>query len=181
MDLSFLDVLPIFLIGGFFSFLKPLIKVALPIVAGVLGVEAVGAVAGAVTTAPTTKAEAAGISGLSPEAQARVLAGTVRPAPSLTTTQAIAVEARGRIRMRTIVESFDPVTGVVLRSRTHAGGVAVFAADVAAARRINRQVRKLDARLPRKIVKQSAVKMLTERVVKNALEKAGDIDCPPKC
>ncbi len=87
-------------------------------------------------------------------------------------------EPSGRLRKRTIVETFDPVTGVVTRSRTTPGGVAVFAQDVAAARRINRQVRKLDARLPRKTVKQSPVKQLTDRVIKNALERAGDDPCP---
>lgn len=162
---------------GFFSFLKPLVKVALPIIGGVLGVEALGAI-----VAPESKEEAMAVStaGLAPAAQARVAAGL--PAPTtLSTAQAIAIEARGRLRKRTIVQTFDPRTGAIIRTKTTAGGVAVFAADAAAARRVFRQVRKLDARLPRKTVKQSPVKMLTERVIKNALEKAGDVDCPPKC
>jgi len=153
---------------GFFSFLKPIVKAALPIVAGVLGVEAVTAIA-----APTSKAEAQDVSGLSAAAQARVAAGTVVPRPSLTTEAALAA-SRGRARKRTIVQTFDPVTGAILRSKTTPGGVAVFAQDVAAARRINRQVRKLDARLPRKTVKESPIKALTNRVIKNALEHAGD-------
>jgi len=117
------------------------------------------------------------VSGLTEAAQARVRAGTVGQV-SLTREQALAREkarmGTGRLRKRTIVETFDPVTGVVTRSKTTPGGVAVFAQDVAAARRINRQVRKLEARLPRKTVKQSPIKALTDRVIKNALEHAGD-------
>lgn len=160
---------------GFFSFLKPIIKVAAPIVAGILGVEAIETI-----LAPTSKEEAKAVtdvSGLSAQAQARVRSGTVGQT-SLTTKQAITIESRGRVRKRTIVESFDPLTGVVLRRKVHMGGVAVFAADAAAARRLFRQVRKLDARLPRKTVKESQVKQLTDRVVKNALERAGDDPCP---
>lgn len=163
---------------GFFSFLKPILKVALPIVGGILGVEAVGAV-----LAPESKEEAQAVStrGLAPAAAARVAAGTVGAPAALTTAQAVAIESRGRQRKRTIVETFDPMTGLVLRRKTTPGGVAVFAQDVAAAKRIFRQVRKLDSRLPRKTVKPGQIKQLTDRVVRNALERAGDVDCPPKC
>lgn len=163
---------------GFFSFLKPIIKVALPVVATALGFEAVTAL-----VAPESKAEAQAVTttGLSPAAQARVAAGTVGAPQALSTAQAIAIESRGRQRKRTIVETFDPLTGAVLRRKTTPGGVAVFAQDVAAAKRIFRQVRRLDARLPRKTVKEGKIKQLTDRVVKNALERAGDVDCPPKC
>jgi len=162
---------------GFFSFLKPLVKAALPIVGGILGVEALGAV-----LAPTSREEARAVTttGLSAAAQARVAAGTVGAPAALTTAQAVAIEARGRVRKRTIVESFDPRTGVVLRTKTTQGGVAVFAQDVAAAKRIFRQVRRLDARLPRKTVKEGKIKQLTDRVVKNALERAGDDPACPK-
>jgi len=85
----------------------------------------------------------------------------------------------GRLRKRTIVQTIDPVTGKVFSQEIFAGGVAVRAADVAAARRVFRQIRKLDSKLPRKTVKQSKTKQLTDRVVQNALERAGDIpDCP---
>lgn len=169
---------------GFFSFLKPLVKVALPIVGAALGIEALGAVAGAVTT-PTSKAEAQ-VSGLSPAAQQRVRtaggpAGLTAQIAAQRAATAVPGVVSGRMRKRTTVETFDPVTGAVSRTVTFPGGVAVRASDVAAARRVFRQVRKLDGKLPRKTVKQSPVKMLTDRVIKNALEKAGDIDCPPKC
>jgi len=80
----------------------------------------------------------------------------------------------GRMRKRTIVETFDPVTQKIFKIQRFAGGVAVRSSDVAAARRVFRQIRKLDSKLPRKTVKQSAVKQLTDRVIKNALEHAGD-------
>jgi len=161
---------------GFFSFLKPIVKAALPIIAGVVGGEALVA-----AIAPESKEEAMAVTtGLSAAAQARVAAGTVGVPATLTTAQAVAIESRGRQRKRTIVETFDPRTGIVLRRKVHMGGVAVFAADAAAARRIFRQVRNLDKRLPRKLVKQSQIKQLTDRVIKNALEDAGDKDCPTR-
>jgi len=98
-------------------------------------------------------------------------------AVSQTTARALFTAAgspTGGLRKRTIVETFDPGSGFITRRKVHDGGVAVFASDVAAARRINRQVRKLDARLPRKLVKQSVTKQLTDRVVNNALRHAGD-------
>jgi len=85
----------------------------------------------------------------------------------------------GRRRKRTTVETFDPVSGIVTARVTFSGGVAVRASDVAAFKRVFRQVTKLSAKLPRKIIKPSDVKLLTDRVVKNALERAGDVpDCP---
>ncbi len=92
----------------------------------------------------------------------------------------IAGAVTGRLRKRTIVQTFDPATGKVLRQTTFAGGVAVRAADAAAAKRFFRQIRKLDAKLPRKTTRVSDVKMLTDRVVKNALERAGDDPSCPK-
>lgn len=81
----------------------------------------------------------------------------------------------GRMRKRTTVETFDPVTGVVSKRLTFDGGVAVRSADVAAFKRVFRQVTKISAKLPRKLIKPSDVKLLTDRVVRNALEHAGDV------
>jgi len=86
----------------------------------------------------------------------------------------------GRLRKRTIVETFDPATGKVIKQLTFPGGVAIRASDVAAAKRVFRQVSKLSQKMPRKTVKESAVKQLTDRVVKNALERAGDDPSCPK-
>jgi len=86
----------------------------------------------------------------------------------------------GRRRKRTTVETFDPVSGIVTKRVTFAGGVAVRASDVAAFKRVFRQVTKLHGKLPRKTIRESQVKQLTDRVVKNALERAGDDNgsCP---
>ncbi len=158
---------------GFFG---DLLKVALPIAGSVFG----GAAAGTAISALIDPATPAVVTtGLSPAAQARVAAGTVVAPVSLTTAQAIAARA-GRMRKRTIIQTFDPVTGVVSRQESFAGGVAVRSADVAAFRRVFRQITSINKKLPRKLIKQGQVKQLTDRLVRNALEQAGDLDgaCP---
>jgi len=107
----------------------------------------------------------------------RDLASGALTLPGVTATAGLVT---GRLRKRTIVQTFDPATGKVVKMTTFAGGVAVRAADVAAAKRVFRQVRKLSAKMPRKLVKESPVKQLTDRVVKNALERAGDDPSCPK-
>lgn len=90
----------------------------------------------------------------------------------------------GGLRKRTIVETINAL-GQVVRRKTHKGGVAVFQADVTAANRVARQVRKLDKRLPRKIVKQSEQARLSQEVTNAALRHARDISehhqLPPRC
>ncbi len=94
--------------------------------------------------------------------------------------QALGIGTGGRGAFKqTTVNTIDRATGKIIKTETFRGGVAVRAADVAAAKRVFRQVSKLGKRLPRKTVQPTAVKLLTERVVKNALERAGDQpDCP---
>jgi len=87
----------------------------------------------------------------------------------------------GGLRKRTIVQTFCPTSGKVFKQEMFAGGVAVRAADAAAAKRFFRQIRKLDAKLPRKISKQSQQKQLTDRLINNALESAGDQNGNGKC
>ena len=158
---------------GFFSFLKPLVKAALPVVAGIVGGEAL-----TTAIAPESKAEAQAVAAVSPvTAQIGQLAG-VAAAKQVALGIAAAPDVTGRLRKRTIVQTVDPRTGRVVSQKITAGGVAVFAADAAAAKRFFRQVRKLDARLPRKTQKTSQQKMLTDRLINNALERAGDEPCP---
>lgn len=167
---------------GFFS---ELLSVALPIAGAVIGGPAGAAVGGTISgllglqeetaVAVGTGAQLAAMRGVSP------LLGS-QPAVSLA---AIGVGAgavvTGRLRKRTTVQTFDPVTGKVVKQVQFDGGVAVRAADAAAAKRFFRQIRKLDQKLPRRTVKESQMKQLTDRVVKNALERAGDDpSCPPK-
>ncbi len=110
------------------------------------------------------------------------IAGTRGQAISPGTREALfkaAGSPTGGLRKRTTVETFDPGSGFVTKIVMFDGGVAVRSADVAAFKRVFRQVSRINKKLPRKVVKESAVKQLTDRVVKNALERAGDQpDCP---
>lgn len=161
---------------GFFS---SLLKIVAPVAGAFLGVQAATGQVTAQAVPRTLPTVTGDTSGLSVMAQQRVAAGTVVARGSVSRAEALAMESRGRLRKRTIVQTFDPVTGAVTSVQTFPGGVAVRSSDVAAARRVFRQIRKLDAKLPRKTVKQSQVKQLTDRVIKNALERAGDDpDCP---
>jgi len=166
---------------GFFS---ELLKVAAPIVGVALGGTAVGAgitaLLGGEETAVTkvgTGAQLAALRGVDPVlgtnvAQSLAAIGTSGAGcPQVNT---------GGLRKRTIVQTICPATGKVFKQEIFAGGVAIRASDVAAAKRVFRQVSKLSQKMPRKTVKESVVKQLTDRVVKNALERAGDNgnDCP---
>jgi len=161
---------------GFFS---ELLAVALPVVGAVVGGPAGAALGGTVS----------GLLGLQEETQLMVGGTGVRAItlPEAKAAQAAGVlgavspSVTGRFRKQTIVQTIDPATGKVISQKVTQGGVAVFAADAAAAKRFFRQIRKLDAKLPRKTQKVSSQKMLTDRLVNNALERAGDKDCPPKC
>jgi len=84
----------------------------------------------------------------------------------------------GGLRKRTTVETFDPGSGFVTKVLIFDGGVAVRSADIAAFKRVFRQITRISKKLPRKVIKQSQVKALTDRLVKNALEQAGDLDAP---
>jgi len=166
---------------GFFSEL--LGKVA-PIAGALLGGTAVGTGIAALLGGPETVtrvgtgAELAAARGVSPVLGTNVAQSLA--AISVTPGGAACPPTTGGLRKRTIVQTFCPSSGKVFKQDMFAGGVAVRAADVAAAKRVFRQVSKLSSRMPRKTIKESAVKQLTDRVVKNALERAGDNgnDCP---
>jgi len=161
---------------GFFS---ELLGVVAPVVGGLLGGPAGAAVGALLTPGETTQLSVGRVGGavLTPT-QLLSAGGTAQQI--IAATGGTTAIVTGRLRKRTIIETFDPATGKVLRQSVTAGGVAVFAADAAAAKRFFRQIRKLDQKLPRRTVKQSDVKQLTDRVVKNALERAGDDPSCPK-
>jgi len=99
-----------------------------------------------------------------------------RGAPGL---EALPSVATGAMRKRTIVQTLN-AAGEVVKSKTTKGGVAVFQQDVTAANRVARQLRRLDKRMPRKIIKQSETARLTQEVTNAALRRARDNgDCPP--
>lgn len=84
----------------------------------------------------------------------------------------------GGLRRRTIVETFDPATGAICKSETLKGAPAVMQSDVAAANRLNRALRRLNKKQPKKLVRESAITQLKNEVVESALRKARD-PCPP--
>jgi len=91
----------------------------------------------------------------------------------------------GGLRKITIVQTVNSA-GQVVKQKTHKGGVAVFQADVTAANRVARQVRRLEKRMPRKIVKQSEAARLKDEVTNAALRHARDVSShhllpPPRC
>lgn len=95
--------------------------------------------------------------------------------------QAAAAARTGAMRKQTLVQTLD-ASGKVIKQTVTKGGVAVFQQDVTAANRVARQLRRLEKRMPRKLVKQSEQSRLKDEVTNAALRRARDLsDCPPKC
>lgn len=90
------------------------------------------------------------------------------------------VTNNGSLRKRTIVETFDPRTGaVVKRDAPLSGAPAVMQSDVAAANRLNRQLKRLNKAQPRKLVKESTQKQLKDQLIEDSLKNAiKAIDAP---
>jgi len=145
---------------AFFDFVKQIVAVAAPIVLGpALGGGIAGIIAGE-------------------EAQLATITDIAKTQAVLAAGGAVAT---GGLRKRTIVQTVDAM-GKVVKQKVTKGGVAVFQADVTAANRVARQVRKLDKRMPRKLVKQSEIARLKDEVTEAALRSARDhADRHPKC
>jgi len=155
---------------GFFSFLKPIAQVAAGTFLGAEAAEVIGGVFGDDEPAALLK------TGTGAEL-AKMRGKALIPALPATGT--------GAMRKRTIVETID-ANGKVVKRKVTKGGVAVFQADVTAANRVARQVRKLDKRMPRKLVKQSEIARLKDEVTEQALRDArdhghGHNGHPPRC
>ena len=143
-------------------------------------IQTVAPLAGAFLGVPTTAIGGAQARGLAPigetpaQATARRVAQAV--AGGVVTLPAAQVAGAGcptgSLRRRTIVETFDPATGVVCRTETLKGAPAVMNSDVAASNRLNRQLSRLNKKQPRKTVKQSTAARLKEEVVESALRGA---------
>jgi len=88
----------------------------------------------------------------------------------------------GRFATRTIVETMDTVTGEIVKRKVMPGSPHIMNSEISAAKKVFRQARKLDARLPRKTVRESKAKQLTNAAMDKALRdtQSGDC-CPPKC
>ncbi len=157
-----------FLIGGFFS---ELLGTVTTIGGALLGIP----------VQPTVAATAVQKVMLPPTTALATIAGTRGQMIDPGTREALfkaAGSPTGGLRKRTTVETFDPGSGFVTKVLIFDGGVAVRSSDIAAFRRVFRQVTAINKKLPRKVIKQSQVKALTDRLVKNALEQAGDLDQP---
>jgi len=71
----------------------------------------------------------------------------------------------GRFMTRTTVETMDTMTGKIVRTKTIPGSPHLMNSEVSAAKRVFRRTRKLNARLPRRTVKESKMKQLTDAAV----------------
>lgn len=80
-------------------------------------------------------------------------------------------------RTRTIVQTINPA-GQVVRQRVLRGTPHLMNRDLMVAKRVFRVSQELHGKLPRRTVKESEVTALKNRIVKNALDKAG-APCPP--
>jgi len=157
---------------GFFDFVKPLLGVAATVVGGTVAGAAVADILGIgddeeMVTKVGTGAQLAALRGTDPVLGRNVAQSlaAIGAAPGGMVT--------GGLRKRTIVETVN-AAGQVVKRKVTKGGVAVFQQDVTAANRVARQLRKLDKRMPKKIVKQSETARLTEEVKNAALRHARD-------
>lgn len=168
---------------GFFSGIADIIGAALPIIGNVLLPGAGGALGAAV----------GGVIGGTPPIQTAVttvgaFGGTLVGQQAATNvalgTAALAAQGAcptGTLRRRTIVQTFDPRTGAVTKQEIQSGAPAVMQSDVAAANRLNRALRRLNKKQPKRLVRESPVTQLKNEVVESALRKARDANggvCP---
>ena len=87
----------------------------------------------------------------------------------------------GRFATRTIVETMDTATGKIVKRKVMPGSPHIMNAEISAAKKVFRQARKLDARLPKKTRRESKAKQLTDAAMDRALRETQSGDCcPPK-
>jgi len=137
---------------GFFDSIKDIFEEVIPIASSIfLPQTAAGLVAKAIQ----------------PEVEKAVI-----PTTLIGEATGVAVTKTGGLRRITIVQTIDPATGKVVKQETFKGAPAVMQSDVAAANRLNRQLRRLNSKQPKKMVKQSLAARLKEEVVESALRHA---------
>jgi len=78
----------------------------------------------------------------------------------------------GRFATRTTVETMDTTTGAIVKIKRMPGSPKLMNSEVMAAKKVFRTVRKLDSRLPKKTVRQSKAKQLTDAAVDAAIRIA---------
>lgn len=87
----------------------------------------------------------------------------------------------GMVARQTIVQTINLETGALIRQLVFDGAPFLMNSDVRKLRSISRKVSKAHGKLPRRVVKESAMKQLTNAVVDDAIRKVGQPACPPKC
>lgn len=152
---------------GFFSFLKPLVDIAVPLIGQFVGLPQVAETAEKITVAKELG-----------KALAPAAPTTAAQMQLLQTGVTGACPTQGTLRRRTIVETFDPANNVVCKRETFKGAPAVMQSDVAAANRLNRALRRLNKKQPKRLVRESPITTLKNEVVESALRRARD-PCPP--
>lgn len=87
----------------------------------------------------------------------------------------------GLVARQTVVQTIDLVSGLLIRQVVFDGAPFLMNSDVRKLRSISRKVSKAHSKLPRRVVKESRMKALTDAVVDDAMRKVGQPACPPKC
>jgi len=82
----------------------------------------------------------------------------------------------GRIARQTIVQSIDLMTGQVVRQEIFPGAPFLLQSDVRKLRSTAKKVRKANARLPSRTVRQSKTKALTDTILDRAMQNL--LSCP---
>lgn len=151
---------------GFFSFLKPILDIAAPIALTAAGIDP-AVITGGVATG-----------GVSPV----VALAAQQPTAAEIAGMVAAGGSNGSLRRRTIVQTFNPMTGAVVKSETFAGAPAVMNSDVAASNRLNRQLKALNKKRPTKLVKETTAGRLKQDLIESALRQAVQRCLPaPSC
>jgi len=84
----------------------------------------------------------------------------------------------GRVATKTIVQTMDLATGKIIRQKEMPGSPFMMNSEVRAAKKVFRQSRNLNNKLPRRTVKESAATRLKNACIEGAISKAA---CDPKC
>jgi len=87
----------------------------------------------------------------------------------------------GLVARQTVVQTVDLQTGLLLRQEVFSGAPFLMNSDVRKLRSISKKVTKAHSKLPRRTVKESKLKQLSDAAVDEALRKVGGPSCPPKC
>jgi len=79
----------------------------------------------------------------------------------------------GKVATRTIVQTMDLMTGKIIRQREMPGSPFMMNSEVRAAKKVFRQSRNLNNKLPRRTVKESASTRLKNACIEDAIHHRG--------